>query len=184
MAAWARRTCHRCALHWKLSVTRSRSTPVFSDMCAVPQTLVKFVWIRDSSIFWVSLPCPLVASLGEPHPMFRVSCKEMGHFPMEPWLYEDVAWTTARISDVDLVELWIRFHGSFQKCDNEIMNEFAWNNDNLMDFAFAFSIYVFLCPRPEEWFYSPLFDMAHMRSLLVRHLCVECHFLGRRTLMH
>lgn len=38
--------------------------------------------------------------------------------------------------------------------------------------------------RAEEWFYSPLFDMAHMRSLLVRHLCVECHFLGRRTLMH
>ena len=64
--------------------------------CAVPQTLVKSVSIRTS--FWfcsVALPCPLVASLGEPHPMFRVSCKEMGHFPMEPWLYKkDVAWTT------------------------------------------------------------------------------------------
>lgn len=36
-------------------------------------------------------------------------------------------------------------------------------------------------PKPlafEEWFYSPLFDMAHMRSLLVRHLNVECYFLG------
>lgn len=33
-------------------------------------------------------------------------------------------------------------------------------------------------PSTEEWFYSPLFDMAHMRSLLVRHLSVECHFLG------
>jgi len=61
--------------------------------------------------------CFALEAFREPHPMFRVSCKEMGHFPM-------------------------------------------------------------------EWFYSPLFDMAHMRSLLVRHLCVECHFLGDECHLH
>lgn len=61
--------------------------------------------------------CFHVEAFREPHPMFRVSCKEMGHFPM-------------------------------------------------------------------EWFYSPLFDMAHMRSLLVRHLNVECYFLGDECHLH
>ncbi|CAK9052516.1 Uncharacterized protein (Fragment), partial [Durusdinium trenchii] len=61
--------------------------------------------------------CFTLEACREPHPMFRVSCKEMGHFPM-------------------------------------------------------------------EWFYSPLFDMAHMRSLLVRHLSVECHFLGDECHLH
>ncbi|CAE7026274.1 unnamed protein product, partial [Symbiodinium sp. KB8] len=50
-----------------------------------------------------------VTACREPHPTFRVSCSEMGHFPM-------------------------------------------------------------------EWFYSPLFDVTHMRTLLVRHLEVECRF--------
>jgi len=52
-----------------------------------------------------------VTASREPHPTFRVSCSEMGHFPM-------------------------------------------------------------------EWFYSPLFDVTHMRTLLVRHLEVECRFEG------
>ena len=30
----------------------------------------------------------------------------------------------------------------------------------------------------QEWFYSPLFDVTHMRTLLVHHLEVECSFLG------
>ena len=45
------------------------------------------------------LSCPL--SWGEPHPMFRVSCKEMGHFPMEPGKIEPNAERFALLRQFD-----------------------------------------------------------------------------------
>ena len=41
-------------------------------------------WARDHLLRSKSRNLSPLAALGEPHPMFRVSCKEMGHFPMAP----------------------------------------------------------------------------------------------------
>ena len=120
--------------------------------------------------------------------MFRVSCKEMGHFPMAARRKKNdqrlaqkkgngLKRFFGQIHQIPVFLPVTQLPFKFVRKETNSFVEIRWWL-NMSHKPCTHNAFTLTSGGVQEWFYSPLFDMAHMRSLLVRHLNVECHFLG------